>query len=113
MQRVGLATSLSAIAAATLVLAACSPESNGERPTSVGANTNTVASSGRCQKAGLEMCYCDDGIRRGTQLCNPDGTFSECSCPGRTLQPGETIGASPIAPVAAEEPAERPLCMQL
>jgi von Willebrand factor type A domain len=112
MQRVDLALSLSAITAA-LVLSACSAESISDQRASTGANATATPSSGRCEKAGIAMCYCDDGLRRGTQLCNPDGTLSECTCPQLTPQPGETIGASPVGPVTSAEPVERPLCAQL
>lgn len=96
---------LSLIAACFL---ACSAEPASERTSMMG-----VSPQGRCLKPGVASCWCEDGVDRGSQLCNPDGTLTSCSCPTQSLQPMATAGtvaesAPPLAPSGTEA-----VCAQL
>jgi von Willebrand factor type A domain len=69
---------------------------------------------GRCQRPGVESCYCDDGLRSGSQLCNADGTLTACSCAPQAAQPSGAAGTTDpgvTAPVGPD--GSGPVCMQL
>ncbi|HKP58308.1 MAG TPA: vWA domain-containing protein [Polyangiales bacterium] len=92
------------------LLAACS-DPPAQTPARAAA---TAVMMGRCQKPGVESCYCEDGLRSGSQLCNADGTLSACTCSSSTSEPlgvAGATGSSPTIQGGTESPAA--VCAQL
>ncbi len=66
--------------ALALLLSACGSESgSGASPTS--SKDGGSAGADRCSPAKRnQSCYCEDGLRSGSQTCGADGEWSACAC---------------------------------